>query len=471
MKNAYLPMNVLLVSILMAAAISPVSAEVLNIPERFQLMDQWCWAGTSQAILEYYGEFFTQSEIADYGTEGVNTWNWLYGETANPTRRGIDLILDHFAGITSNGLTFALTQATVEIEIAAGRPFVIRWGWDAGGGHFVDGRGIEGDNVYYMDPWPGEGYQIALYDWVLVGGGHTWTHSLQLTTDPPATPTPTATPPPTPPPSLTPTPTATPQPTPTASPSPSAARRRAMVDNGDYNGDGTDDVAIFRPSSGLWSVREITWIYFGSDSDLPVSGDYDGDGTTEIGIFRGTTGLWAMKDLTRIYFGYLDEPVPGDYDGDGCCDVGIFRPNTGLWAVRGVTRTYFGISGDVPVPGDYGGDGNKGIGIFRAAYGLWALKGVSRCYYGSPADTVVPGDYDGDGTWEPAIFRSSSGLWAVRGGSRCFYGCGTDQPVPADYDGDQADDVGIFRESTGLWAVRGGDRVYYGTSGDIPVTR
>jgi len=240
----------------------------------------------------------------------------------------------------------------------------------------------------------------------------------------------------------------------------------------DYNGDGTSDIAIFRETSGLWSVRGITRVYFGSFSDLPVPGDYSGNGATDIGIFRGSSGLWGVRGVTRIYFGSSpDIPVPGDYNGDGLCDAGIFRNTSGLWAFRGVTRVYFGGSGDTPVPGYYDGDGTKDIALFRGSSGLWAIKGLSRIYFGGSTDEAVPGDYDGSGTWTPGIFRSSSGLWAIRGVTRAYFGSSFDQPLPADYTGNSRDDIGIFRDSSGLWAVKGTTRVYYGSSGDIPVTR
>ena len=118
----------------------------------------------------------------------------------------------------------------------------------------------------------------------------------------------------------------------------------------DFNGDGTGDIAIFRASSGLWAVRGVTRVYFGSTSDDPVPGDYDGNGTDTAAIFRPSSGLWAVRDVTRVYFGSAtDEPRPGDYTGDGTYDVGIFRGSSGLWAVRGATRTYFGTSGDVAI--------------------------------------------------------------------------------------------------------------------------
>jgi|GEM_PF-1058109 len=109
-------------------------------------------------------------------------------------------------------------------------------------------------------------------------------------------------------------------------------------------------LAIFRPTSGLWALRNITRAYFGGASDTPVYSDYDGDGTKDISIFRGTTGLWAIRGITRAYFGgSSDEPIPGDYNDDGFADIAIFRESSGLWAVRGITRGYFGTTGDIPL--------------------------------------------------------------------------------------------------------------------------
>ncbi|MFH1037346.1 MAG: glycoside hydrolase family 9 protein [PVC group bacterium] len=300
---------------------------------------------------------------------------------------------------------------------------------------------------------------------------------------PSVTPTPSRTPTTTPPPPVPPTapphtPTAvpaTPTPAPTTptpvppTPTPGSDAPPWIYD---YDGDGTSDITIFRGSSGLWAVRGISRVYFGSSSDLPVPGDYSGDKTTDIGIFRGSSGLWAIRGVTRQYFGSsTDQALPGDYNGDGSWDIAIFRGGSGLWAIHGLTRIYFGTLNDEPVPGYYNGDGTEDIGIFRPSSGLWALRGISRIYFGGSSDTVVPGDYDGDATWETGIFCSSSGLWAVRDVTRVYFGASSDRPLPADYSGDAIDDVGIFRPTSGLWAARGITRVYYGTSGDIPVTR
>ena len=99
-------------------------------------------------------------------------------------------------------------------------------------------------------------------------------------------------------------------------------------------------------------------------ASIPVgfSADFNGDGTNDIGIFRPSTGLWAIRGGARVYFGGTgDEPVPGDYDGDGTVDIAIFRPSTGLWAVNGGLRTYFGGSGDEPLAGIPAGGGGGGL--------------------------------------------------------------------------------------------------------------
>jgi len=121
--------------------------------------------------------------------------------------------------------------------------------------------------------------------------------------------------------------------------------------------------------------------------------DFDGDGTGEIAIFRPSTGLWAARGLTRIYFGGTgDLPKPADYGGAGYDHPTVFRPSSGLWAAWGITRVYFGASGDKPKPGDYNGDGTEDSAIFRASSGLWAAVGVTRFYFGSSGDRGLAPD-------------------------------------------------------------------------------
>lgn len=157
---------------------------VLNVSQIYQEQTEWCWAATSQTVLLYYGFNLTQQQIAQYGTDGVNTWNWIWGSSTNPTRNGIDLILEHFGSIQTTRYESALSLTTSTTNINSNKPFFIRWGWDSGGGHFVVCHGTNSSSLYLMDPWYGP--TINSYSWVVDGSTHTWTHS--LTMDDPPTP-------------------------------------------------------------------------------------------------------------------------------------------------------------------------------------------------------------------------------------------------------------------------------------------
>lgn len=256
--------------------------------------------------------------------------------------------------------------------------------------------------------------------------------------------------------------------------SPLAAFRQPLnVSAGDYNGDGTADVAVFRGAQSLWLVRGLTQIYFGTDADIPVPGDYDGDGTADPAVWRSSASLWAVRGQTRLYHGNVsDLPVPGDYNGDGSCDPAVFRGESGRWLVRGVTKPYFGIAGDTPVSADLNGDGTDEMAVFRGGSGLWRWRGITRFYFGASGDRPVllaPGLIPGVSA---AVFRENLGLWVSRSGSRWYYGDDGDIPVPAAYLGENSGDyAAVFRRSNGLWAIRNTTKYWFGESADLPVTR
>jgi hypothetical protein len=100
----------------------------------------------------------------------------------------------------------------------------------------------------------------------------------------------------------------------------------------------------------------------GAVNDVPVPGDYDGDGTTDVAVWRPGDGNWWIKrssdsgvTVTQWGSGAVNDiPVPGDYDGDGTTDVAVWRPGDGTWWIKktsdsGVTVTQWGMIGDQPV--------------------------------------------------------------------------------------------------------------------------
>ncbi len=150
---------------------------------------------------------------------------------------------------------------------------------------------------------------------------------------------------------------------------------------GDFDGDGCDTVSIYRPSlarfyvintlgdanAGLGAAEhEFT---FGDFGDLPLAGDFDADGSDEVALHRPSTGLVFYKN--DLIFGHADVSFtfgdPGDHvfaadwDGDGAASVGAFRPGRAEFLlkntnVEGPADSVFAYGGGfmLPVAGFFG---------------------------------------------------------------------------------------------------------------------
>ena len=141
--------------------------------------------------------------------------------------------------------------------------------------------------------------------------------------------------------------------------------RAATFREGDFDGDGTKDPSVFRPSTGQFFTlnsgsNTVSFNQFGLNGDIPVEGDFDGDQRADIAIFRPSSGEWWVNNSSNgatvgTQFGQNgDRPTPGDFDKDGKTDVAFWRPSNGNYFVlRSSNNSFFGFpwgqNGDLPV--------------------------------------------------------------------------------------------------------------------------
>ncbi len=238
----------------------------------------------------------------------------------------------------------------------------------------------------------------------------------------------------------------------------------------DFDANLTTDLTVFRPSTGVWYIKNQTNTTWGTTGDVPVPGDYDGNGHTDVAIWRPSTGIFYVKNQFNSAWGSAgDVPVPGDYDGDRMTEVAVWRPSDAKWYVKAHSTTAWGANGDVPIQADYNGDGRTELAVFRPSTGVWYIKGIGNFAWGNSTDIPVPADYNEDGNADIAVFRPSTGIWYIKGIASYTWGTSTDIPVPGDFNGDGKADIAIFRPSTGQWMVKNQFTATWGANGDFPV--
>jgi uncharacterized protein (TIGR03437 family) len=202
---------------------------------------------------------------------------------------------------------------------------------------------------------------------------------------------------------------------------------------GDYDGDGKDDVAIYRAEDHHWWVLYSSGHNgnlpsgdvgnFGFDGAIPIPGDYDGDHKADYAVFRTDDyHFWINYSSGRpgggdvYHFDFPGGvPVPGDYDGDGITDIALYTPDH-HWHVRyssgrpGGDVGNFGLDDAVPVPGDYDGDGKTDFAIYRPGTAHWLIAYSASTdkdagQFGFDDSLLAPGDYDGDHRVDLALDR------------------------------------------------------------------
>ncbi|MBK8148058.1 MAG: VCBS repeat-containing protein [Acidobacteria bacterium] len=232
-----------------------------------------------------------------------------------------------------------------------------------------------------------------------------------------------------------------PTPTPTPTPAPQlskeliyAGQRLLAVEDANANAAPPADLAVWRPSSGVWWVlganQQSTSQQWGLSNDVPVPGDYDGDGKTDFAIWR-SGDWWIMRSSdSSSYMISLgasgDRPAQADFDGDGRTDPAVYHEDgaNGVWKIllsttNQVYEQQYGLSDDKPAPADYDGDGRADLAVRRDTNNTFYSRNRSNsqtqsAVIGTAGDVPVPSDYDGDGRADYALFRPSDTKWYIR---------------------------------------------------------
>jgi 5'-nucleotidase len=147
---------------------------------------------------------------------------------------------------------------------------------------------------------------------------------------------------------------------------------------GDFNADGSDTVSVYRPSNQtFYIINELGTdggglgtadfdFVFGNVGDYPRAGDWNGDGTDTVGVFRPSTGETLQRnsnsagpaDNTILFGNPGDAAFNGDWDGDGTDTPGAFRSPEAKMYLRNTNSTggadesfFFGTAGWIPLAG------------------------------------------------------------------------------------------------------------------------
>ena len=147
---------------------------------------------------------------------------------------------------------------------------------------------------------------------------------------------------------------------------------------------------------GVWNIlsstggmRTVT-IPIEVQGDIPVPGAYDGLGYDQLAFYRPSTGIFyvlqpggTIEQLNPGQGGSANLlPVPGAYDNQAYfnaaqpekTEAAVYNPYTGVYSILGPGGGIYNVSkgyqiGDIPVPADYTGSGSTQAAVFRPGTG------------------------------------------------------------------------------------------------------
>lgn len=224
------------------------------------------------------------------------------------------------------------------------------------------------------------------------------------------------------------------------------------VDAIDFDGDRIADATVWDDAGATFSVRRssrtldpVVEIPFGLPGDDPTqSGDYDGDGRDDLGVFRAPDIAGPDGPLRILVRGsddgaessvFVGVGVEGDafatagydFNGDGLADISIQRPDLAnpsngrfmLFDGRSgsvIDDFDLGLASDFIIPGNFVGNPQFDTTVRRTVSGVRRYQSrdsqtgliAPEANFGVTGDSSIGGDYDGDGLSDLAVWRGSA---------------------------------------------------------------
>ena len=197
------------------------------------------------------------------------------------------------------------------------------------------------------------------------------------------------------------------------------------VSGGDIDGDGTTDDVAYSPSEQVWYIRQssnnaVSEVAFGTEDAIPSIGDFDGDGRDNLAYFRPSLSQFVYRrengSNQAVSIGRSgDLPIPCDYDGDGDDDIGLYD-GQGNWSFYSNGRhssLSFGTTGDVGLAGYRSSETVCEPMVYRPSDGRWFARSGLLVQFGAAFDTPLLLDIDGDGRENLVLHRAEQARFFV----------------------------------------------------------
>ncbi len=233
----------------------------------------------------------------------------------------------------------------------------------------------------------------------------------------------------------------------------------------DIDGNGDDEMAVDFGSLGLWMWNGGIWSQLhASNPDYLIAANTNNNSFEELIVDFGTAGLkWRQESGTWYDMTGVDpqDMVALDVDHNGDEEIMVDFGTTGMWLWTRVGSTWTMLTGadaNVMAAVDPSGLGNEGVVAGLGSLGVWLWgSGAWTQLSGVQPDNLAAGKLVLGGGEEIAGDFGSIGLWLWSSSVWSqLSGVNAEDMVAADIDGNTSEELAVDFGPLGLWLWNGG---------------